>query len=209
MNFVLIGAPLSGKGTIGDLLSKKYQIPHISMGDLLRNCATGDNKYSRYLSEHIASGKLINDDLVKVILEDRLSKKDCKNGYVLDGYPRNVEQAEKLDTFTNIDKAIYVTVSKITMIDRLRSRIVCSNCYTSYNMNTYKNKVCEKCSAPLIKREDDKEDILIERVKIYNANSYPIISKYSRDKKLVTISNEGDINLVFNELIGKIENDNT
>ena len=95
MNFVLIGAPLSGKGTIGSLLSTHFQIPHISMGDLLRNSAKGDNKYSQYIAKHIEEGKLINDDLVKVILADRLSKPDCQNGYVLDGYPRTIEQANK------------------------------------------------------------------------------------------------------------------
>lgn len=205
MNFVIIGAPLSGKGTIGKLLSEKYKIPHISMGDLLRKASTGDNKYSVYIKEQIDSGKLINDDLVKVVLEDRLSKADCKNGYVLDGYPRNIEQAEKLDTITKVDKVVYTTVSEITIIKRLRSRFVCPSCYTSYNMDTYDKNYCEKCSLRLVKREDDTEETLLKRIRTYKENAYSILDKYSRENKLVTIANEGSINEVFAELVGKIE----
>lgn len=204
MNFVLIGAPLSGKGTIGSLLSTHFQIPHISMGDLLRNSSKGDNKYSKYIAKHIEEGKLINDDLVKVVLEDRLSKLDCKNGYVLDGYPRTVEQADKLDTITNIDKVIYVTVSAVTVMQRLASRFVCPVCYKSYNMNNYDKNYCEDCKQRLIKREDDNEETLLKRIKLYNETSFPILDKYLKQNKLVTISNEGNIDDVFKELLGKI-----
>lgn len=205
MNFVLIGAPLSGKGTIGRFLSEKYQIPHISMGDLLRNASKGDNKFSKYIAEQINAGKLINDDLVKVILDDRLSKPDCKNGYVLDGYPRNFDQALKLDTITNIDKVIYTTVSEITIMNRMNSRFVCPKCYTSYNMDRYNKNYCEKCNLKLVKREDDTEETLLKRVREFNDNAFPILDKYLKEKKLVTIANEGDINVVFNELIGKLK----
>lgn len=204
MNFVLIGAPLSGKGTIGSLLSTHFQIPHISMGDLLRNSSKGDNKYSKYIAKHIEEGKLINDDLVKVVLEDRLSKLDCKNGYVLDGYPRTIEQADKLDTITNIDKVIYVTVSAVTVMQRLASRFVCPVCYKSYNMNNYDKNYCEDCKQRLIKREDDNEETLLKRIKLYNETSFPILDKYLKQNKLVTISNEGNIDDVFKELLGKI-----
>lgn len=205
MNFVLIGAPLSGKGTIGKLLSEKYKIPHIGMGDLLRKASCGDNKFSKYIAKQISEGKLINDDLVKVILEDRLSKPDCKNGFILDGYPRNFDQALKLDTITNIDKVIYITVSEITVMNRLKTRFVCSNCYASYNIDEYSKNYCEKCNQKLIKREDDTEETLLKRVREYNENVYPILDKYYKDNKLLPIANEGDINIVFEELIGKIK----
>ncbi|MBR4999274.1 MAG: nucleoside monophosphate kinase [Clostridia bacterium] len=204
MNFVLIGAPLSGKGTLGNLLSEHFKIPHIGMGDLLRSAAKGDNKFSKYIQNHIESGKLINDDLVKVVLEDRLSKPDCKNGYILDGYPRNYEQALKLDTITNVDKVIYSTVSEITIMKRLASRCVCPVCYTSYNTEIYDKNYCEKCKQRLIKREDDNEETLLKRVRTFNDTSFPILDKYSKENKLVTIANEGDINDVFAELLGKI-----
>lgn len=205
MNFVLIGAPLSGKGTIGSLLSTYFQIPHISMGDLLRNSAKGDNKYSQYIAKHIEEGKLINDDLVKVILQDRLSKEDCQNGYVLDGYPRNLEQALKLDEITKIDKAIYVTASQVTVMKRLASRFVCPVCYKSYSTETYDKNYCENCKQHLIKREDDNEETLLKRIKLYNETSFPILDKYLKDEKLITISNEGNIDEVFEELLGKIK----
>ena len=205
MNFVLIGAPLSGKGTIGKLLSEKYQIPHIGMGDLLRKASAGDNKYSKYIAEQIENGQLINDDLVKVILEDRLSKNDCKNGYILDGYPRNLDQANKLDEITKVDKVIFTSVSKMTIMKRMRSRFVCPKCYTSYNVETYDKNYCEKCGLHLIKREDDTEETLPDRIKTYNTNSYSILEKYSKENKLITIANDGRIEDVFRELVGKIE----
>lgn len=205
MNFVLIGAPLSGKGTIGKLLSEKYQIPHIGMGDLLRKASAGDNKYSKYIAEQIENGQLINDDLVKVILEDRLSKNDCKNGYILDGYPRNLDQANKLDEITKVDKVIFTSVSKMTIMKRMRSRFVCPKCYTSYNVETYDKNYCEKCGLHLIKREDDTEETLLDRIKTYNTNSYSILEKYSKENKLITIANDGRIEDVFRELVGKIE----
>jgi len=204
MNFVLIGAPLSGKGTIGSLLSTHFQIPHISMGDLLRNSSKGDNKYSKYIANHIEEGKLINDDLVKVVLEDRLSKPDCKNGYVLDGYPRTIDQANKLDTITKIDKVIYATVSAVTVMQRLSSRFVCPVCYKSYNIDKYDKNYCENCKQRLIKREDDNEETLLKRIKLYNETSFPILDKYLKENKLITISNEGNIDDVFKELLGKI-----
>lgn len=205
MNFVLIGAPLSGKGTIGKLLSEKYQIPHIGMGDLLRKASAGDNKYSKYIAEQIENGQLINDDLVKVVLEDRLSKNDCKNGYILDGYPRNLDQANKLDEITKVDKVIFTSVSKMTIMKRMRSRFVCPKCYISYNVETYDKNYCEKCGLHLIKREDDTEETLLDRIKTYNTNSYSILEKYSKENKLITIANDGRIEDVFRELVGKIE----
>ena len=205
MKFVLIGAPLSGKGTISKMLSKHFQIPHISMGDLLRNCAKGDNKYSKYIATNMENGKLVNDDLVKIILQDRLSKEDCKNGYILDGYPRNISQANNLDDITKIDKAIYCTVSEVTLIQRLSTRFICPKCYKSYNIESYCKKYCEDCNEPLTKRADDTEDILLRRVKLYNETAFPILDKYLKENKLVTIANEGDINLVFEELLGKIK----
>lgn len=204
MNFVLIGAPLSGKGTIGSLLSTHFQIPHISMGDLLRNSAKGENKYSQYISKHIEEGKLINDDLVKVVLADRLSKPDCKNGYVLDGYPRTIEQANKLDEITKVEKVVYVTVSTVTVMQRLNSRFVCPVCYKSYNTETYDKNYCENCKERLIKREDDNEETLLKRIKLFNETSFPILNKYSKENKLVQIANEGNIDDVFGELLGKI-----
>ena len=138
------------------------------------------------------------------LVKDRLSKPDCKNGYILDGYPRNYEQALKLDTITNVDKVIYSTVSEITIMKRLASRCVCPVCYTSYNTEIYDKNYCEKCKQRLIKREDDNEETLLKRVRTFNDTSFPILDKYSKENKLVTIANEGDINDVFAELLGKI-----
>lgn len=205
MNFVVVGAPLSGKGTLSKMLSKFLQIPHISMGDLLRNIAKGDNKYSVYISNQMQSGKLINDDLVKLILEDRLKKEDCKNGFVLDGYPRNLEQSNNLDEIINIDKVIYSTVSEVTIMKRMATRYICPNCGLTYSTESYDKNYCEKCKESLVKRSDDNETTLLSRVKDFNENTLPVLEKYLISNKLVTISNEGDINDVFEELKGKLD----
>lgn len=204
MNFVVIGAPLSGKGTLSKLLSNHLQIPHISMGDLLRNIAKGENKFSVYISNQMKEGKLINDDLVKIILEDRLNKEDCKNGFVLDGYPRNIEQAKNLDDIIKVDHVIYATVSEVTIMKRLTSRYVCPTCGANYNTETYDKNYCEKCKVRLVKRDDDNETTLLSRVKDFNENTIPALEKYMIENRLVTISNEGDINEVFEELKGKL-----
>ena len=204
MNFVVIGAPLSGKGTISKLLSQHLQIPHISMGDLLRNIAKCNNKYSIYISNQIQSGKLINDDLVKIILEDRLNKPDCKKGFVLDGYPRNLEQSKNLDEIIKVDKIIYTTVSEITVIKRMATRYICPKCGLTYSTEKYDKNYCEKCKERLVKRDDDNETTLLSRVKDFNDNTLPVLEKYMVENKLVTISNEGDINDVFEELKGKL-----
>ena len=204
MNFVVIGSPLSGKGTISKLLSQHLQIPHISMGDLLRNIAKCNNKYSIYISNQIQSGKLINDDLVKIILEDRLNKPDCKKGFVLDGYPRNLEQSKNLDEIIKVDKIIYTTVSEITVIKRMATRYICPKCGLTYSTEKYDKNYCEKCKERLVKRDDDNETTLLSRVKDFNDNTLPVLEKYMVENKLVTISNEGDINDVFEELKGKL-----
>ncbi len=204
MNIVLIGAPLSGKGTLSKLLSNHYQIPHISMGDLLRSAVKSETKFSSYIENHIRAGTLINDDLVKVILEHRLSKPDCKNGFILDGYPRNINQANTLDSICKVDKVVYATVSYVTLIKRLSSRLVCPNCQSVYNADTYKEIFCEKCKKKLERRPDDNEEIMLKRVKDFNQTSIPILRKYMDEKKLVSISNEGSIDGVFNELLGKL-----
>lgn len=204
MNFVLIGAPLSGKGTLSKLLSEHFQIPHISMGDLLRNVANGKTKYSEYIANYMKEGKLINDELVKVILEDRLTKSDCRNGFVLDGYPRNMTQSKLLDEIITIDKVIYSTVSEITVIQRMATRFICPNCGTSYNTQSYNKNYCEKCKTSLVKRADDNEATLLSRLKEFNESTIPVLNKYMQENKLVTVANEGDINDVFNELLGKL-----
>lgn len=205
MNFVVIGVPLSGKGTLGKMLSKYLQIPHISMGDLLRNIAKGDNKYSAYISNKIKNGELINDDLVKVILEDRLNKSDCKQGFVLDGYPRNLGQAKSLDEIIKIDKVIYTTVSEVTIMKRMATRYICPKCGLSYSTEKYDKNYCEKCKERLVKREDDNETTLLSRIKDFNDNTLPALEKYMMEEKLITIANEGDINEVFTELKGKLD----
>lgn len=204
MNFVLIGAPLSGKGTLSKLLSEHFQIPHISMGDLLRNVAKGENDISLYIAKSMQEGKLIDDDLVKIILEDRLTKEDCINGFILDGYPRNLTQSTLLDDIIEIDKVIYSTVSEVTVIKRMATRYICPNCGENYNTQSYNKNYCEKCKAGLEKRADDNEQALLKRLKEFNEVTIPVLNKYLKENKLVTIANEGDINDVFNELLEKL-----
>lgn len=205
MNFVIVGAPLSGKGTLSKQISSKFNIPHISTGNLLRDIShSNSEELSTYVSEKLASGALFPDEFIFTVLENRINKPDCKNGVILDGFPRTLTQAEWLDKLMKVDKAIYVTVSNATVLKRLNTRLVCPNCNTVFNYESYQKNYCEKCKTTLVRRADDTKDTLLKRIKEFNLSTFPILEKYLKEGKLVSISNEGPIEIVFNELMEKI-----
>lgn len=206
MNFVVVGAPLSGKGTISKKLSAYLNIPHISTGNLLRDLANSNSKeISSYVSEKLKTGDLFPDEFIYAVLENRLEKSDCKNGVILDGFPRTLTQAEWLDSKFKIDFAIYTTVSNATILQRLSKRLVCPSCNTVYNIDGYDKNYCDKCKTTLVRRADDNEEVLLKRINNYNKITFPILDAYLKQNKLVTVANEGSIDVVFNELLRKLK----
>lgn len=206
MNFVVVGAPLSGKGTISKKLSAYLNIPHISTGNLLRDLVNSNSKeISSYVDEKLKAGELFPDEFIYAVLENRLDKSDCKNGVILDGFPRTLTQAKWLDSKLKVDFAIYTTVSNATVLQRLSKRLVCPTCGSVYNADSYDRNYCDKCKTNLVRRADDNEEALLKRIKDYNAITFPILDEYLKQNKLVTVANEGSIDLVFEELLRKLK----
>lgn len=183
MNIIFIGAQGSGKGTQAKIISEKLKIPHISTGDLLRN-VKGNLK--EQVDSYMHSGKLIPDELMLRVLEERLKQRDCKNGFILDGFPRNLSQANTLDKITKIDKVIEIFISDKQALKRLSGRWNCKKCGTTYNILTQpkpKEKgICDKCNLPLYQREDDKEEAIKARLKIYHRETEPVLKHYKSEK---------------------------
>ena len=160
---VLIAPPASGKGTQAKLLCEKYKLVHISTGDLLREASTKDDELGSFLKSELQTGKLISDEIINKLLCNRLNQEDIKNGFVLDGYPRNINQASSLIDITDklnisIKNVIYIDVPKEVIIERMQSRLMCSKCGSIYNTLSVKPKnenICDLCNSTLKKRDDD------------------------------------------------------
>jgi adenylate kinase len=202
MIIIFLGKPGSGKGTQAVLVSKRLKIPVISTGEILRNIERGKTPLSRLVRERIDRGMLIPDKLAVKIVEKRLQEKDCKNGFILDGFPRTLNQARLFKK--NIDKVIYIDVSDKTIVRRLSSRLECS-CGMTYNMITNpprKDNTCDKCGRKLYRRKDDESKTIRKRLKIYNKLTRPLIKFYSQKGILERIDGEKSIDGMLGDIMG-------
>ena len=193
-DIILIAPPAAGKGTQAKLLSSKYQIPHISTGDLLR-AATGE--LGDIVKKTMESGALVSDDLVLKLLEERITKEDCQNGYILDGFPRNVSQAESyMKLLEKLNKplgdVIYLDASKEVTQKRIVGRLTCPTCGAVYNDQIDESKpkkfgTCDKCNGPLSKRSDDNLETFEKRYQTFINETYPLVNYFRSKGKLFTI----------------------
>ncbi len=206
MNLILIGKQGSGKGTQGKLLEKKG-FNHISTGDLLRNLEAEEKKKIEFYS---LQGKFVPSDLVIEILKKRISKKDDKKGIVLDGFPRNIEQAEALEKEIKIDKIIHIYISDKVAVKRLIGRRYCENCGRGYNLETFpkpKNDgLCDICKIKLNKRKDDTIKAIKKRLEIYHKRTEPVLDYYKNKQiQIIRVDGEKDINKVNKEIIESLK----
>ena len=190
MKLILLGAPGSGKGTLAKKITKDFGIPQISTGDLFRQFASEGSQLGLKLKSYMDSGKLVPDELTVAILKERISKDDCKNGFILDGFPRTIAQAEVLKDITAIDKVILVDLAFEEIINRLTSRRICPECGEIDNAS-YKGYtgLCRKCQTPLYQRDDDKLETVKARLEVYEKNTTPLINFYS--DRLFKVSSQG------------------
>ncbi|MBR9705334.1 nucleoside monophosphate kinase [Candidatus Pacearchaeota archaeon] len=199
---IFIGPQGSGKGTQAKIISKELNIPHISTGDMLRS-AEGELKEK--VDEVINSGKLIDDDLMLSILKERLNNPDTKKGFILDGYPRNLEQKNMLDTITQIDKTIEINISDEEALKRLSGRVNCEKCKANYNLQTAPKPKdptkCDVCNGKLIQRDDDKPEAIKKRLITYHEETEPIIQEYKNSGIIITINGEQDINKISDDIL--------
>ena len=193
MNIVLLGPPGIGKGTVAVKISKKLSIPHIATGDMLRENVTHKTKLGLNAKSFMDKGLLVPDEVVIEMIKERLKKDDCKNGFILDGFPRTINQAEEIKE-TEINKVINMQASDDVIVGRLGRRRVCSKCDFIYNFDFIKPNregFCDKCSGTLYQREDDQPEAIKERLKVYREKTKPLINYYKEKGIIADIDGSG------------------
>ncbi|MBI5417240.1 adenylate kinase [Candidatus Poribacteria bacterium] len=213
MNLILLGAPGSGKGTQAKKISGRYNIPQISTGDILREAVKGKTSLGQKAQDFMDKGMLVPDEVVVNIIKERIEKKDCENGFILDGFPRTIAQAEILNSILEqqhkkIDSVISLDVSNGTLIKRLSGRRTCRQCGRGYHVDfqpSKKSGLCDSCQGELYQRDDDKEETIIKRLKVYKDQTSSLKDYYKDRVSFWNIDGESDIEHIFSALIKNIE----
>ena len=208
MRLILLGPPGAGKGTQSVELSKRYGVPHISTGDILRESVKAGLPLGLRAKSYMDKGELVPDDVVIGIVRERLKSPDTKKGFILDGFPRTVKQAVGLDEalkdiHSGIDMVIYFETSSKVAIERLTGRRVCKNCGFNYhvkNMPPKKEGICDKCGSALYQRPDDNESTVANRLKVYEAETKPLVDYYAKQSILKKVSGDLGVNELFKVL---------
>lgn len=215
-NIMFIAPPAAGKGTQAEWITEKYNIPHISTGDILRDIAKEDSEIGNYVAETMASGKLVKDEITYQLIEDRLSKDDCKNGFIIDGFPRNLEQAKEYDKILanlgyEVGNVILLNINEKTLEKRITGRRVCEDCRTIFNINDpakapQVDSVCDKCGGKLYQRQDDNLEAFQTRYAMYQEKTEPIIEHYRKQNVLHEVDANNTFDIVskqVDEIISK------
>ncbi len=212
MRAVLLGPPGAGKGTQAVKLVDKYGVPQISTGDIFRKNIKEGTALGKKAQEYMNSGQLVPDELVVDLVKDRLMQDDCQNGYLLDGFPRTIFQAEQLDKFLaengqKLDAVINFEVGHDTLMERLTGRRVCKKCGASFHIKNIPPKVdgiCDNCGGELEQRKDDTVETAEKRISVYNESTAPLIGYYTKTGALKNFNAEKDHSVVFKEIIEEI-----
>jgi adenylate kinase len=213
MRIVLLGAPGSGKGTQAKLLTEKYRIPHVSTGDLLRANLAAGTPLGLQAKAAMDAGQLVSDDLVLAIIRERLRNPDAKKGFILDGFPRNIPQANALDGMLRnisqpLDAAILMEVDFDILMQRLTGRRTCENCGAAYNVYTNPPRLedqCDRCGGPLHHRADDNEETIGNRLRVYEGQTKPLIGYYRDQGRIETVDAVGDVKDILKRMIAVLD----
>lgn len=209
MKIIMLGAPGAGKGTQAKMIAEKYGVPHVSTGDIFRANIKNGTELGKEAKQYMDQGLLVPDELTVRILLDRVAQDDCKNGYVLDGFPRTIPQAEVLDSELSklgdhIDYAIDVDVPDENIIKRMSGRRACLTCGATYHIEHVPPKtegICDKCGSELVLRDDDKPETVKNRLNVYHEQTQPLIDYYTTQGVLKTVDGTRDLNEVFQEIV--------
>jgi len=213
MRIVLLGSPGSGKGTQASRIEKKFGIPHISTGDIFRDNISRNTPIGVEAKKYIEKGLLVPDSVTLNIVKNRLLEDDCKEGFLLDGFPRNLTQAEALDKELEkigkeLSAVVNLEVSDKAIIERMADRRICSDCGESYNLHFLKPEVdgiCDKCGGKLYTREDDKLETVKNRLNVYKNQTFPLIEYYKSKGILVSVNGEQPADKVLEDIINELE----
>ena len=207
MKLVIFGPPSAGKGTQAQKLSKQYGIPQVATGDLLRRAVADKTPLGLKIKSYLDQGKLGPDEVIVQLIKERVAKPDCKNGFLLDGFPRTMGQAKELERMTDIDLVLSIVVDFESLVERAVGRRTCPKCSAVYHIkfNPPMNAgICEKCGSKLIQRDDDKEETVRNRLKVYQEQTAPLVEYYRKKGKLVDIDGSGGIDAVFAQMVDAI-----
>lgn len=209
-NIMFIAPPAAGKGTQAELVVEKYHIPHISTGDILREISKEDSEIGKYVYETLTNGELVKDEITYKLIEDRLSKDDCKNGFIIDGFPRNLDQAKEYDKILSnlgydVGNVIYINIDKETLEKRITGRRICEDCNTIYNINNEKSapkveSVCDNCGGRLYQRSDDNLEAFQTRYNMYVEKTEPIINYYKEKNVLKEVDGNDTVENIFTRI---------
>ena len=205
MNIILLGAPGAGKGTQATRVSDAYKLPHISTGDIFRENIKNATPIGLEAKSYIDKGQLVPDEVTCRIVESRISADDCKAGYMLDGFPRTIAQAEALDKIAKIDAVINIDVDFSLLMDRLCGRRVCKDCGESYHVSTMNGATkCTRCGGELYQRKDDNPETVGSRLDVYKAQTAPLIEYYAKKNVLINVNGNATPDEVYAELSAKL-----
>ena len=197
MNLIFLGAPGAGKGTQAEIVSEKFNIPAVSTGNIIREAMKNGTEMGTKAQEFVQKGELVPDDVVIGIIKERLQESDCANGFILDGFPRTIPQAEALDKMgVVIDKVIDIEVPDEKIVTRMSGRRVCPNCGASYHIEykkPTKDGVCNSCDSELIIRKDDKPEVVLDRLNVYHEQTEPLKDYYAKAGKLVIVEGQEEV----------------
>lgn len=200
MNLILLGAPGAGKGTQAVRIAAAHQIPHISTGDIFRKNISEQTPVGIKAKSYIDKGQLVPDEVTVELVQGRLNEDDAKKGYLLDGFPRTIAQAEALDKIASIDTVINIDVDLAALSERLCGRRTCPKCGESYHISTKKDDKCDKCGETLVQRKDDMPETINNRLAVYQSSTQPLIDYYAKQGKLVTVDGMKSIEEVYAQI---------
>lgn len=208
MNLIFLGPPGAGKGTQAVRVCERLGIPQISTGDILRRAIKNETPTGLAAKSYIDKGQLVPDSVVIDIVRERLEHEDCKGGYLLDGFPRTVAQAEALETFAKIDAVIDIDVSDEKLVERLSGRRVCLSCGGTYHVSRLNGSTtCEKCGSELIQRDDDKAETVLSRLSVYHAQTEPLIDFYTKRGLLRPVDGAQPMDDCYAAILGALGED--
>lgn len=213
MRIILLGPPGAGKGTQAKKMAERLRLVHISTGDILRQNVSSNTDLGKEAKSYMEKGALVPDELVTRMLSERINQPDVKKGFILDGYPRNLNQAEALDEILkqknmSIDLVIYLDTSDPVIMQRLTGRLVCKTCGANFhikNMPPKKQGICDYCAGKLYQRSDDKEETIKARLEVYQKESAPLIQYYQKKEKLSRVLADEEADIVLEKMIRLIE----